>query len=265
MRESAWRTTESLFACELQRRNFAEESASGKHCTATAMTTRLPSVMRGRPISEAEFDKLLNVVPEVRPHDALAWTHYLEGLWLSGLRLEESTVLSWDESSPIWVDLGGRRPKLRIYAEAEKGNRDRKLPITPDFAEFLARIPIRERQGPVFQIKGLQTNKPMTPGRISRVISKIGVRAKLIVDKQENRYVTAHDLRRSFATRWASRVKPATLRLLMRHKSIETTLNYYVDQDADEIADELWQGRESIDTFIDTRPPEASEGPAEAS
>jgi hypothetical protein len=27
----------------------------------------------------------------------------------------------------------------------------------------------------------------------------------------------------------------------MRHRSIETTLEYYVAQDADEIADELWK------------------------
>jgi hypothetical protein len=36
-------------------------------------------------------------------------------------------------------------------------------------------------------------------------------------------------------------VKPATLQLLMRHRSIETTLKYYVEQDADEVADELWR------------------------
>ena len=36
-------------------------------------------------------------------------------------------------------------------------------------------------------------------------------------------------------------MKPVTLQLLMRHRSIETTLKYYVAQDADEIADELWK------------------------
>jgi len=33
----------------------------------------------------------------------------------------------------------------------------------------------------------------------------------------------------------------ATLRLLMRHSSIETTLRYYVAQDADDVARELWR------------------------
>jgi hypothetical protein len=27
----------------------------------------------------------------------------------------------------------------------------------------------------------------------------------------------------------------------MRHQSIETTLKYYVEQDADDVADELWR------------------------
>jgi len=36
-------------------------------------------------------------------------------------------------------------------------------------------------------------------------------------------------------------VKPATLQLLMRHRSIETTLKYYVAQNADDVADELWR------------------------
>ena len=72
--------------------------------------------------------------------------------------------------------------------------------------------------------------------------ANIGKRAGVVVNKAEGKYASAHDLRRSFGTRWAGRVKPATLQLLMRHKSIETTLKYYVAQDADDVADELWKG-----------------------
>lgn len=56
-----------------------------------------------------------------------------------------------------------------------------------------------------------------------------------------SRTISAHDLRRSFGTSWAGRLKPATLQLLMRHESIETTMKNYVDQDADDIADTLWK------------------------
>jgi integrase len=205
------------------------------------------TLMRGRPISTEEFERMLAAVPAIRPRDADNWIHYLTGLWLSGLRLEESTLISWDDDAAISVELGGRRPRLRIYAEAEKGHQDRLLPMTPDFAQFLALTPTAERRGPVFNLTGLQTGETITAKRISRIVSAIGKRANVVVNKAESKYARAHDLRRSYGTRWAGRVKPATLQLLMRHKSIKTTLKYYVEQDADDVADELWK----------TFPPEA--------
>jgi integrase len=77
---------------------------------------------------------------------------------------------------------------------------------------------------------------------VSRVVSEIGERAGVVVNKDQGKFASCHDLRRSFGTRWASKVKPATLQLLMRHSSIETTLRYYVAQDADDVARELWSG-----------------------
>jgi len=75
------------------------------------------------------------------------------------------------------------------------------------------------------------------------------------VNKIDGKYASAHDLRRSFGTRWASRVKPATLQLLMRHASIETTLKYYVAQDADDIAVELWSQHSATgNSFGNSRP-----------
>ena len=56
----------------------------------------------------------------------------------------------------------------------------------------------------------------------------------------EGKTASAHDLRRTFASRWAKRVAPAILQKLMRHASIQTTMGYYVDLDVDEMADELW-------------------------
>ena len=44
------------------------------------------TMMRGRPITAEEFDRMLAAVPKVRPHDAPAWDRYLTGLWWSGLR-----------------------------------------------------------------------------------------------------------------------------------------------------------------------------------
>lgn len=198
-------------------------------------------LMRGRPISTEEFERMLMSTATVRPRDAHAWCFFLRGLWLSGLRLEESLTLSWDEEATITVDFSGRRPRLRILAEAEKGHQDRLLPITPDFAQFLTQVSVDRRSGPVFSLIGLQTGKPISAKRVSRIVSAIGRRAGVVVNKKAGKFASAHDLRRAFGTRWSSQVKPATLRLLMRHRSIETTLKYYVEQDADDVADELWQ------------------------
>lgn len=49
--------------------------------------------------------------------------------------------MSWGEDAPISLDFSGHRPRLRIYAEAEKGHQDRLLPIPPDFYEFLLQTP----------------------------------------------------------------------------------------------------------------------------
>jgi len=107
--------------------------------------------------------------------------------------------LSWDDESPISVDLSGRHPRLRIYAEAEKGRKDRLLPMTPDFAEFILNTPQEEREGPVFKITGFFTGAPVTLKRISRTISAIGKKANVVVNKAEGKYASAHDLRRPSA------------------------------------------------------------------
>lgn len=93
----------------------------------------------------------------------------------------------------------------------------------------------------------------MTPKRVSRVISAIGKKAKVVVNKADEKYASAHDFRRAFGTRWAKRVMPMVLQKLMRHDSIETTMRYYVDLDADEMAEELWKAKARfINIFINS-------------
>lgn len=42
------------------------------------------------------------------------------------------------------------------------------------------------------------------------------------------KYASAHDFRRTFGMRWATRMMPAKLMDFMRHESIETSLRFYV-------------------------------------
>src|SRR5690606_24786864 len=106
---------------------------------------------KGRPITGEEFERLLDATPNVVGKlCAPSWKHFLRGLYVSGLRLAESLMLHWWNDEHLAVDLTGRRPFLRIRGHAEKGRKDRVLPITPDFAEFLEETPESDRNGFVF-------------------------------------------------------------------------------------------------------------------
>ena len=76
--------------------------------------------------------------------------------------------------------------------------------------------------------------------KVGKIISKIGRAAGVVVDPESRKSATAHDLRRTFGTRGAKRVMPATLKELMRHSSIDTTLTCYVGQSAKRTSAELW-------------------------
>lgn len=183
--------------------------------------------MHGRPITADEFERLLTACKKVRPKDWRLWQRLLRGLWLSGLRIDEAVKLSWDQP-PIMVDLDTTKYPRLIFTD-QKSRKAEIWPMPPDFAELLREKPTSKRTGSVFGVNH----------EAGRVISEIGRASKIKVNS--TKYVSAHDLRRSFATRWSFRVRPIVLQRLMRHSEITTTLRYYVDQDADDISAELWQ------------------------
>ena len=198
------------------------------------------SLARSRAVTTEEFERMLAAVPKVRRRDAAAWQRFLRGLWLSGLRLREALALSWDQDAPFAVDLTGKRPVVRIFAEAQKARRDEILPLPPDAAALLLETPADRRQGQVFRLVNLATGQPIPAGEVGRAVSAIGRKAGVVTNKDDGKFAGCHDLRRAFASRWCRRVSPSVLKRLMRHRSIATTEAYYVQLDADELADELW-------------------------
>jgi len=109
---------------------------------------------------------------------------------------------------------------------------------------MLLSVPEADRSGFLFNPKPyriLKGRKRATDDNAGRVLAKIGKAASVVVDKKEDKttYASAHDLRSSFGFRWSRRVMPPVLQELMRHESIQTTLKYYVGQDAQATAAEL--------------------------
>lgn len=203
--------------------------------------------MKGRPISKAEFDGLLAVVPQVVGcNGAELWRRYLLGMWLSGLRLNESLLLYWDRDDRLSVDLTGEHPVLRIRAEFDKGFRDRVLAVAPDFGDFLKATAVSERTGRVFKVPHPSTGREMNDSReVGRIASLIGRTAGVVVDTDaltgKKKYASLHDLRRSFGERWSQLLMPQELMELMRHESIGTTMKFYVGQNAQRTAARAWE------------------------
>ena len=205
-------------------------------------------IMRGRAVTAEEFDRMLAAAPKVVGDQAApSWRFLLHGLWTSGLRLGDICDLYWGTGRGHTIDLNGRRPMFVIRGELEKGNRDRLLPMAPEFAELLAQVPTEARKGRVFR-PAARRKDTQTPQRhrVGELIGAMGEAAGIIVDTDPKtgnatKFASAHDLRRSFGQRWAKRVMPAVLQTLMRHASIQTTMQYYVSIEAEVTADILWE------------------------
>ena len=220
---------------------------------------RSAKLMKGRPITGEEFDRMIVAIQTEYPIDE-NWKQeriakvqdqrnslelLLRGLWLSGLRLGEALSLSWDQwADGIRVDTSGKYVMLLIPAEAEKGGRDRVYPVTPDFADFLRSVPMEKRIGLVFN-PILYRGVCHRIDTVSRSISGIGQTAKVKVDEKANRdkskppvavWASAHDFRRAFGFRWSRKVNSMVLKELMRHSNVSTTEKYYVGINADETA-----------------------------
>lgn len=199
---------------------------------------------RGRPLVIAEMRHLLRTTRATRPDDWRQWARFLRGLWLTGLRISEAIALDWEAGDVVLRLTGGRYPAI-AFTSAQKSGKPEITPLAPDAAAWLSRVPAGRRHGrvwPLVQIPGQNRHEGWVyeRGPIQRTLGEIGEASGIVVDQETGKTVTAHDLRRSFGTRWSYRVRPLTLQKMMRHASLDTTMTYYVHQQADEVAAELW-------------------------
>jgi len=203
--------------------------------------------MKGRPITLEEFERMCDVIPKVVGiQHAESWRYFMDGLWESGLRINEALNFWWDRSDkpmPYYLQSPNRHPIIFIPAAADKGNEDRELPITPQFATHLLQTPESQRMGRVYSpTTKNQKGEHLTVKYVGRVITKLGKKANVKVSEKHDdatgevvvKYASSHDLRRSFGDR-LSRMPGINSRILkefMRHKSISTTEKFYLSNDA---------------------------------
>ena len=198
--------------------------------------------MKGRPITGEEFERMLAAAPRVVGDTAAeSWKLLLRGLWWSGLRLGEAIALRWDaHPDGVRVILDGQESVLAFDADAQKSGKVELSPLAPEAVELLE--PLQEQAGYVFAPQ-CRDGSAMARDihKVSKIISRIGKAAGVVVDHVKGKCASAHDLRRAFGYRWSRRVETLELANLMRHASIETTRTYYLGQNAKASSRRLWE------------------------
>lgn len=214
-------------------------------------------VMKGRPVTQEEFEKMLDATASVVGEQAAAsWKLVLRGLWESALRLEELMHVSWDKHGtirPTWID--GQHAVLEIPADMQKNDTDESIPLLPGFENLLKELSAVNRKGWIFNPISLQTRlgKKVRFERpdaewVGKVIGRIGRAAGVIVEpgdelkKIKPKYASAHDLRRSCGDRLRNAgVPPLVICRVMRHSSWDTTRKHYAPGDVQKDASSLKQ------------------------
>lgn len=237
---------------------------------------------KGRAPTGEEFDRMKATTESiVGPNAAASWNYLLDGLWWSGLRLAEAVSLRWDSVglADMWIDLDITPPMFHITQGRDK-TKDRIFPVAREFAEMLMKVPKFKRKGFVFNPLPYGNSEPderPSEERVGKTLAIVGEDAgvkvaerKLKKPRQQKvrtgeagnrrwhvitsdvltKHATAHDLRRAFGFRWALRVLPPVLMELMRHESIQTTMQFYVGRNAAIAAREAWRAADDTKSAV---------------
>jgi len=107
-------------------------------------------VMKGRPITESEIQKMLDVTPKVvGASSAESWIFTLKVLWESGFRVGDVMNFSWNDPRciyPIWPTQSEHFPTI-VIASSQKNGRVQEIPMLPGLVDLLESFPSKDRKG----------------------------------------------------------------------------------------------------------------------
>jgi integrase len=107
-------------------------------------------VMRGRPITGEEFERMLDAVPKVvGDGPAEEWRFSLKILWESGFRIADLLDFSWDDIErihPVWPRRQGQHPTL-VIPSTQKNGKNEEIPLLPGLKKLLDTVPEDQRVG----------------------------------------------------------------------------------------------------------------------
>ncbi|MCA9037157.1 MAG: tyrosine-type recombinase/integrase, partial [Planctomycetaceae bacterium] len=107
-------------------------------------------VMKGRPITEEEFQTMLQVTKDVVGTDAApSWQFALRVLWGSAFRISDLMDFSWSDPRhihPVWGRSDQDHPTI-VIPSSQKNGRAQEIPMLPELATLLANVPQSNRNG----------------------------------------------------------------------------------------------------------------------
>lgn len=107
-------------------------------------------VMKGRPITGEEFERMLTATPAVvGQQSAPSWQFALHILWESGFRVSDLMRFSWDDDRqihPVWSRRRAEHPTLVIPPQ-QKNRRVQQIPMLPGLEEHLGKVPKSQQTG----------------------------------------------------------------------------------------------------------------------
>lgn len=190
-----------------------------------------------RAVTELEFQKILETVPIVRPHDADLWLRLLKAASWCDLRMSELLKLSWEADAKIRMVRGPRGWPMILFStrRAQKGWKPGMHPIHPTFFEIASKdasgAPLEAPEGHVFPMLGFETpHNQRSQASVYDVVSRIGELSGVITEECSGKHATCRDWgRKMYVTRLLSDPTLAIddVRKMVRHESIQTTIGYY--------------------------------------
>ena len=107
-------------------------------------------VMKGRPITGEEFDRMIEATPRVvGKNEAPSWQFALRVLWYSGFRVGDLMDFHWDDERhirPVWPSRSGVHPTITVPS-SQKNGKLQEIPMLPELEAFLLEVPKAKRTG----------------------------------------------------------------------------------------------------------------------
>jgi integrase len=171
-----------------------------------------------QPIPSESFERLLAKAPDA------FWRAFLLCGWWCGLRLSEAYCLRWERSDKLpYLDLAADR--IILPAVFAKSDEDQWVPLHPTLREALEALP-RTHGADVFFFRSRRGGGRLTRNGVTNRV--------LDLAKTAGVRLSMHRLRKGFGCRVAKdlgRGAAPVLHRLMRHSSMQVTMDYYASVD----------------------------------